>query len=214
VVVWRLAVLYLTVAMSASEIDEKDVVVLGGSNFTDLMNNNKFMLVEFYAPWYGHCQTLAPEYAKAATIIKDDGVVLAKVDDLFPVVSDFGEAVALADVDEVEDVFLEARATEADVGIEEFRANVGVFPNSVGDFVHVRAGGLAEGGHGIDGGDALREEGVSGELGELHGPEVGGDDAVFRDPVGIDGFESHDGFLAFGSGTAADEDATEHADLG
>jgi protein disulfide-isomerase A1 len=75
-----LAVLYLTVAVSASEIDEKDVVVLGGSNFTDLVNSNKFVLVEFYAPWCGHCKTLAPEYAKAATILKDDGVVLAKVD--------------------------------------------------------------------------------------------------------------------------------------
>jgi protein disulfide-isomerase A1 len=75
-----LAVLYCTVAVSAADFDEKDVVVLGGSNFTDLVNSNKFVLVEFYAPWCGHCQTLAPEYAKAATILKDDGVVLAKVD--------------------------------------------------------------------------------------------------------------------------------------
>jgi thiol-disulfide isomerase/thioredoxin len=107
-----LAVLYLTVVVSASEIDEKDVVVLGGSNFTDLVNSNKFVLVEFYALWCGHCQTLAPEYAKVTTILKDDSVVLAKVDNLFLVVSDFGEAVALADVDKVEDVFLKAGATE------------------------------------------------------------------------------------------------------
>jgi thiol-disulfide isomerase/thioredoxin len=209
-----LVVLYLTVAMSASEIDEKDVVVLGGSNFTDLVNNNKFVLVEFYAPWCGHCQTLAPEYAKETTILKDDGVVLAKVDDLYLVVSDFGEAVVLADVDEVEDVFLEAGATEADTGIEEFRANAGVFPDGVGDFIHVRAGGLTEGGHGVDGGDALCEEGVGRELGELRRLVFGGDDTVFRDSVGIDGVESRDGFLAFRSGTVVDEDATEHADLG
>jgi hypothetical protein len=28
--------------VSTSEIDEKDVVVLGGSNFMDLVNSNKF----------------------------------------------------------------------------------------------------------------------------------------------------------------------------
>jgi protein disulfide-isomerase A1 len=75
-----LAVLYCAAAVSAADLDEKDVVVLGGSNFTDLVNSNKFVLVEFYAPWCGHCQTLAPEYAKAATALKKDGVVLAKVD--------------------------------------------------------------------------------------------------------------------------------------
>ncbi|XP_050212414.1 protein disulfide isomerase-like 1-4 [Mercurialis annua] len=62
------------------QIDDKDVVVLKERNFTDVIENNKFVMVEFYAPWCGHCQSLAPEYAAAATELKGEDVVLAKVD--------------------------------------------------------------------------------------------------------------------------------------
>ncbi|KAI3799723.1 hypothetical protein L1987_35022 [Smallanthus sonchifolius] len=63
-----------------AEIDETDVAVLTASNFSDFLEKNRYVMVEFYATWCGHCQALKPEYAAAATELKADEVVLAKVD--------------------------------------------------------------------------------------------------------------------------------------
>ncbi|GFR44575.1 hypothetical protein Agub_g5850 [Astrephomene gubernaculifera] len=62
--------------------DEKDVVVVTVKNWDDTVKKAKFALVEFYAPWCGHCKSLKPHYAKAATILKAavPDAIIAKVD--------------------------------------------------------------------------------------------------------------------------------------
>ncbi|XP_068178286.1 protein disulfide-isomerase A2 [Antennarius striatus] len=62
--------------------EENDVMVLHINNFARAVNENRYLLVEFYAPWCGHCKQLEPAYAEAAGRLKagEPVIRLAKVD--------------------------------------------------------------------------------------------------------------------------------------
>jgi len=58
------------------------VVDLDEANFDKIvLDSSKDVLVEFYAPWCGHCKRLAPDYEKvAAAFANEPNVVIAKID--------------------------------------------------------------------------------------------------------------------------------------
>ncbi len=97
------------------------------------------------------------------------------------------------------------RTAKADGGVEELEADARVGADGVRHLLHVGARGLAQRRDGVDGGDALRQEGVGRQLGELRGPEVGGEDALGGHPVLVHGLERRDGLLARGRLGAADQ---------
>merc|ERR1711939_477442 len=63
----------------ASLASASDVIDLTKDSFAATAGGS-LSLIEFFAPWCGHCKALAPHYEEAATILKDEGITLAKVD--------------------------------------------------------------------------------------------------------------------------------------
>jgi len=75
----------LTATLKSQEIPEKNdgpVTTLVGKNFESIVfDEKKDVFVEFYAPWCGHCKSLAPKFEKLGeAFAKDDSVVIAQID--------------------------------------------------------------------------------------------------------------------------------------
>ncbi|NXW17817.1 PDIA2 isomerase, partial [Circaetus pectoralis] len=67
----------------SDELKEEDgVLVLHEHNFARALSEHRLLLVEFYAPWCGHCQRLAPAFAQAAATLRSESSLarLGKVD--------------------------------------------------------------------------------------------------------------------------------------
>ena len=71
---------FLAVASVAYAAEDSDVINLSASNFESVVNPEPLILVEFFAPWCGHCKALAPHYEEAATSLKEKNIPIAKVD--------------------------------------------------------------------------------------------------------------------------------------
>lgn len=63
-------ILSLTWGLCVNAFYSKSGDVINLSEMNSVLKDQGVFLVEFYAPWCGHCQSLKPEYEKAATALK------------------------------------------------------------------------------------------------------------------------------------------------
>lgn len=70
------------VAADAAAATEDAVMVVTASTIEQAVKDNEHLVVEFYAPWCGHCKKLAPALSEAAEKIKevDPNIAFAKMD--------------------------------------------------------------------------------------------------------------------------------------
>jgi protein disulfide-isomerase A6 len=71
-----------TIQVWAADSSATNVKILTPDNFDSVVGHGQGVFVEFFAPWCGHCKTLAPEYEIVATAFKNLGsqAVIASVD--------------------------------------------------------------------------------------------------------------------------------------
>jgi protein disulfide-isomerase A6 len=71
IIIFFLLFLLFSTNINALYGSNSDVVKLTTSNFNkDVVNSADIWMVEFYAPWCGHCKQLTPQWEKAAKALK------------------------------------------------------------------------------------------------------------------------------------------------
>ena len=74
------------------------------------------------------------------------------------------QSVVTTEVDQIQDVFLEAAASKSWACLEELGADPTVAAHRPGHILHIGAGHLAEGGDAVDRADSLGQKGIGREL--------------------------------------------------
>ncbi|CAI5993835.1 unnamed protein product [Closterium sp. NIES-65] len=162
----KLSLAFLTVALLASVTGitalygpSSDVANLSPSNFKSaVIESGEVVLVEFFAPWCGHCKNLAPAWEKAATALKGIVTVAAVDCDANPSIAQEYGVQGFPTIK----VFAPHLKTPADYqGQRDAKAIVDFALSQVKSLVSARLGGKVGGGGGGSGGGRKAESGPS-----------------------------------------------------
>lgn len=70
----------LLIILAVLALAHSEVVVLDDSNYTSFVEEHPYVFVKFYAPWCGHCKSMAPDYEKLGAASVGKEYVIAEVD--------------------------------------------------------------------------------------------------------------------------------------
>mmetsp|Transcript_20212 Transcript_20212/g.28882 ORF Transcript_20212/g.28882 Transcript_20212/m.28882 type:complete len:220 (-) Transcript_20212:595-1254(-) len=113
-------------------------------------------------------------------------LVIVHDDDLIPILGAFIQPISFTQVNQVENILLEARSSKANGGIEEPTSNTLINPHSTGYFTNIRPSRLTQGRNGVDTRHPLRQEGIGHQLTQLTRPQIRRQNLLPWYPIGID----------------------------
>ena len=67
-IIGSLILIYIISTKADNTVKSDSILVLNDDNFDAALRDHSNIMVKFYAPWCSHCQSLAPEYSKAAKL--------------------------------------------------------------------------------------------------------------------------------------------------
>ena len=73
--IYQTLLLLLTISLVHS-----NVVVLDDSNYTSYVQEHPYVFVKYYAPWCGHCKSMAPDYEKLGQTSEGKEYNIVKID--------------------------------------------------------------------------------------------------------------------------------------
>ncbi|KAK9821731.1 hypothetical protein WJX81_008033 [Elliptochloris bilobata] len=76
-----LALLAALARATSAKVFESDHVLKLGRDFKERVSDGKVYFIKFYAPWCGHCKTLAPTWKQLAeSFAEGDSIAIAHID--------------------------------------------------------------------------------------------------------------------------------------
>ena len=72
-IIGSLILIYIISAKADNTVKSDSILVLNDDNFDAALRDHSNIMVKFHAPWCSHCQSLAPEYSKAAKLLEEKG---------------------------------------------------------------------------------------------------------------------------------------------
>ncbi|KAI8088079.1 thioredoxin-like protein [Gilbertella persicaria] len=74
------SLIWSAIALFVTHVTASVVTLNNAAEFNTAIEDNRLVLIKFFAPWCDHCKALKPEYEQSATLLEAEGMMVAEVD--------------------------------------------------------------------------------------------------------------------------------------